>query len=208
MSKDTKHPADEIAQALARANGILTVISGCYDRQAGEFAIGTAYLAESIAAVDSLLNAATQSLAKLYQTCDLSVIREIPVADPVTEEPQNPVTPEPVIQTEATPATFFSRVTEANPTKTSYLATFGPSEPVAPVVERQEAPIPVFKPAKATKRESLLEQPATTYDELLAKVTAVADQAAYQAPNSPADRALLPALEGLRADLLKMRAVA
>ena len=60
----------------------------------------------------------------------------------------------------------------------------------------------------AVKRNAILEKPATTYDELLAKVTAVADEAAFEAHSSNSQRSLLPALEGLRADLLKMRAVA
>ncbi|HEY4995355.1 MAG TPA: hypothetical protein VII21_03575, partial [Aestuariivirga sp.] len=62
MSIEFKHPADEIASALSRANGILTVIGGCYDKSGNQFAIGTAYIAESIIAVDGLLNAATTAL--------------------------------------------------------------------------------------------------------------------------------------------------
>ncbi len=213
MSTELNHPADEIARALARANGILTVIGGCFDKQSGEFAIATSYLAESISAVDGLLNAATTALGRLYQTCDLSVIREIP-AEPVEGYAADEALAEPAAEPEPMklpePTQQFSRKTAParSAAKTGYLAAFGPTDPATSLVERAETSVPVFKPAQISKRESILEQPATTYDELLAKITAVADQAAFNAPNSASDRALLPALEGLRADLLKMRAAA
>jgi len=216
MATELKHPADEIARALSRANGILTVIGGCFDKQSGQFAIGTSYLAESITAVDSLLNAATAALARLYQTCDLSVIREISEVQTqgfASEEAGVNVQPAPIVE-EVVPAadatSQYSRpaAQAAAAAKTGYLAAFGPTEATASLVERAESIVPVFKVAQHSKREALLEQPALTYDELLAKVTAVADQAAFQAHSSPTERSLLPALEGLRADLLKMRSVA
>lgn len=215
MGVEFKHPADEIAQALARANGILTVISGCYEKSAGEFAIGTTYLAESISAVDGLLNAATLALARLYQTCDLNIVRDLPGAEPEDAEPSEtaPILvsegPVAVSAVKAASSSVFVRTSyQQKPAKVGYLAAFGPSETAISLVERAETAVPSFAPPVAIRREAVLEKPATTYDELLAKVTAVADQAAFQAHASPSDRSLLPALEGLRADLLKMRAVA
>ena len=210
MSTELKHPADDIGQALARASGILTVIGSCYDKQSSQFAIATSYLAESIAAIEGLLNVATSALAKLYQTCDLSVIREISSELELSEMPAV-LTPSIEAQStisediaEPTTTSFVGRQASEMHPKTSYLAAFGPAETAANLVERAETVVPTFRPSTPSRREMVMDQPATTYEELLAKVTAVADRA----QNSPADRTLLPALEGLRADLLKMRAVA
>ena len=209
-----KHPADDIARALARANGILTVLSGCYDKSSEDFAIATTYLAESIAAVDGLLASATTALGRLYQICDLTVIREANLEIPSTtaveieplveiELPATSSNPSPI-----TPSVSARGISQAKPVKPSYLAAFGPTEDAASLAERVQAAVPDVAPTVAVKRNTILSKPATTYDELLAKVTAVADEAAFEARGSNAQRSLLPALEGLRADLLKMRAVA
>lgn len=221
IGAEFKHPADDIAQALARANGILTVVSGCYEKSSNQFAIGTTFLAESISAVDSLLSSANLALGRLYQICDLTVIRDLPVAkDTTASNLANDISSEivgseqlaMVVETKddapSVISVFTRGGTEAKSPKVGYLAAFGPSDPVSSLTERMETAVPGFKSSTPSKRETLLEQPATTYEELLAKVTAVADQAAFQAHNSPAERSLLPALEGLRADLMKMRSVA
>lgn len=215
LGADFKHPADEIAQALARANGILTVIGGCYDRTKAEFAVPTSYVAESITAVDSLLSSAALSLGKLYQTCDLIITREDSgEVFPVDVEPDASSESAPIedaqnhTQAEEAKPAFAKIVEQVQHPKTGYLAAFGPTELSSSLLERANYSIPSFSPSVLTKREQGLDKPATTYEELLAKVTAVADQAAFQAHASPSERSLLPALEGLRADLLKMRAVA
>ncbi|MEO9166947.1 MAG: hypothetical protein ABI230_00950 [Aestuariivirga sp.] len=208
MGIEFKHPADEIANALSRANGILTVIGGCYDKTGNQFAIGTAYIAESIYAVDGLLNAATTALERLYQTCDLTVVRdasEIHAPEAAVEVPAETYSTLPDL---ALPTPMPRAAMEAPQMKSSYLAAFGPSEAQLSLSERADSAVSHFKPMAPSKRETILDQPATTYEELLAKVTAVADQAAFQAHNSPTERSLLPALEGLRADLLKMRSAA
>ena len=197
MGIEFKHPADEIAKALSRANGILTVIGGCYDKPSNQFAIGTAYIAESINAVDGLLSAATTALEQLYQICDLTVIRD------AIETPGSEAVPAVEPQT-----TISLPAVKPQREKSGYLAAFGPSETQLSLAERADSAVPIFKSTAPSKRETIMDQPATTYEELLAKVTAVADQAAFQAHNSPTERSFLPVIEGLRADLLKMRAVA
>ena len=210
MDIEFKHPADEIASALARANGILTVIGGCYDKAGNQFAIGTSFIAESINAVDGLLSAATTALERLYQTCDLTVLRDAaairePEAVTAPEEPDSSYSE----RQESAPSNTISRpAAESQKVKSSYLAGFGPSETQPSLSERADSAVPFSRSMAPSKRETLLDQPATTYEELLAKVTGVADQAAFQAHNSPMERSLLPALEGLRADLLKMRSAA
>ena len=218
---ELKHPADEIAQALARANGILTVISGCYDSSSEDFAIGTSYLAESIAAVDGLLAAATAALGRLYQSCDLTIIRDAnteiaqtrapEVEAPVAIELPPRVSTTPVnaaLALPPAPSVFARGISHAKSMKPSYLAAFGPSEGAASLADRVQTAVPHAAPKVVAQRNTILSKPATTYDELLAKVTAVADEAAFEAHSSNSQRSLLPALEGLRADLLKMRAVA
>lgn len=215
LDADFKHPADEIAQALARANGILTVIGGCYDKTKAQFAVPTSYVAESITAVDTLLSSAAMSLGKLYQSCDLTIMREdTGEAFSSDVEPDAPSDSEPdagaEVHTRAVEAKqlFAKNVEQVQPPKAGYLSAFGPTELSSSLLERANYSIPSFSPSVSTKRGVGPDKPATTYEELLAKVTAVADQAAFQAHASPSEGSLLPALEGLRADLLKMRAVA
>jgi hypothetical protein len=211
MTTEFKHPADEIARALARASGILTVISGCYDKNSSQFAIGTTYLAESISAVEGLLNAANTALGRLYETCDLTILEnalpQTEAAAPALAEAE--VLPMTQAAAPIAEPTVLKGAEVFKPAaKTSYLAAFGPSEASTSLGDRVDSAVPAFKSAKPLAREAVLEKPATTYDELLAKITAVADQAAFQAHTSPSDRSLVPVLEGLRADLMKMRSVA
>jgi hypothetical protein len=220
MSVEQKHPADEIGKALARAGGILTLLSSCYDKSSGNFETGTSFVHESIMAIEAIVENATKSLARLYQTCDLSVVREHPVEVSETVTPEAPVaeTAEAVLADEAPltlpplqPASERAQKRYVAPpaAASSYLGFFGPPEQGARLSDRLEG---VLSKAGAqhfrSKSEELMDRPAESYDELLQKLTAVADQAAFQAHHSPAERALLPVLEGLRADLIKLRSVA
>ncbi|MBG1231540.1 hypothetical protein [Aestuariivirga litoralis] len=78
MTAIPKHPADDVAAALARINGMLTMISGVYDPQNNTFVTGLGFVHESIQAMEILVTRATDALAAMYQTCDLTVVREIP----------------------------------------------------------------------------------------------------------------------------------
>lgn len=222
MSVEQKHPADEIGKALARAGGILTLLSSCYDKSNGQFETGTSFLFESIMAVESIVDNATKSLARLYQTCDLSVVREIqvethPVTASVTIMAEEAVvepdleenTPLPMPTLHPSVGRSQKRYVAPPAEAGSYLGFFGPPEQGARLSDRMENVLAHAGAQSAQLRPAeLIDRPAESYEELLQKVTAFADQAAFQAHHSPADRGLLPALEGIRADLIKLRSVA
>ena len=224
MSGEQKHPADEIGRALSRAGGILALLSSCYDKSGGQFETGTSFVFESIVAIEAAVENATRSLAKLYQTCDLSVVREFATDVPEAKDSAGTANkiPEVISQEETAnseplpmpisklAASRAQQRYNAPPAEAgSYLGFFGPPEQGAKLTERVEnilATSGVHGLREQT--EEVLDWPAETYEQLLQKVTAVADQAAFQAHQSPADRGLLPALEGIRADLIKLRSVA
>ncbi|MDE2384718.1 MAG: hypothetical protein KGO53_08870 [Alphaproteobacteria bacterium] len=223
MSADNKHPADEIAKALSRAGGILTLLSSCYDKGAQRFETGGNFVYESILTVEAMMAQASEALARLYQTCDLSIIREAPaeavaqaapaVEEAVASEEAAPADVLPMAQAEAASAAEpHSRYVAAPGPSGSYLGFFGPQENGSRLSERLDNALPRsfgLERAPATPvLTGAINRPAENYDELLQKLTAVADQAAFQAHQSPGERNLLPALEGLRADLIKLRSVA
>ena len=74
MAAEVKHPADEIGKALARASGILAVISNCYDKQTQSFETGSHYAYESILAIETIVVNAAGALEKLYGDYDLTPI--------------------------------------------------------------------------------------------------------------------------------------
>jgi hypothetical protein len=218
---EQKHPADELGRALARANGILTLISDCYDKSEATFETGNAFVHESIIAVEAMLNGASAALAKLYQDCDLSIVREAAteanLEQPVAEVPtvQVPVFIQPEIPPQQhveaqspvssyVPASNYAQQNYGN----SYLGFFGPAEPVSNLADKLDN-ILVNMPARPrAKHAEIFDKPAENYDELLQKLTALADVAAYQAHQNSADAGLGSALEELRADLIKLRSVA
>ncbi len=211
---EVKHPADELGKALARANGILALLSGCYEKSSANFETGQSFVFESITAVETMLQTATDALARLYQTCDLSVIRG-------SVEAQAPVELPAVSQEQALPPLQFvgQQAPEVQrPSQLafdpqdlggSYLGFFGPPPEAVSTLSDRLDNILVNMPAKTRSRQSeVFEKPAENYEELLQKITALADVAAFQAHQSHQDGNLLPALEGLRADLIKLRSVA
>jgi hypothetical protein len=207
---EQKHPADELGKALSRANGILTLLTGCFEKPSNSFETGNAFVFESITAVEAMLNTATLALGRLYQTCDLSVIRQAQVEVLVEPEPAI-ITPEPAPEVQhQMPMQLHAPVVAPmqNNYGTSYLGFFGPAEPAAELSEKIDS-ILVNMPARPrAKHAEIFDKPAENYDELLQKLTALADVAAYQAHQTNQDGGLGSALEELRADLIKLRSVA
>ena len=212
MQAELKHPADELAKSLARAGGILTLLSDCYEPESGSFATGNSFVHESIVAIEAILAQANEALARLYQSCDLTMVRPpnlntveavsavVQVCDPVPAASESFAYV--ATRTEATgrvppPATPL--------TVGSYLSFFGPGDERSKLADRLDSLL--VRPT-ATNVADIMERPAESYDELLQKLTAVADKAAFQAHQVSSDRSLAPALEGLRADLIKLRSVA
>jgi hypothetical protein len=201
ISGEEKHPADEIGKSLLQAGGILTSISNCFDRPAASFAIGTPFIAEAIIAVEGILAKANESLAKLYESYDLS---KIEVEKPVVQSP---------IELPLQSYTHASQNEEAgadpavNQDDTGYLGYFGRQDQASRLASKLDSILEKLPTQEYQIRpEDMIEQPAQNYDELLEKLTAMTDAAAHQS-NDPNGN-LLPVLESLRADVLRMRAVA
>jgi hypothetical protein len=213
MQAELKHPADELAKSLARAGGILTLLSGCYEQDSGSFATGNSFVNESIVAIEALLNQANEALGRLYQSCDLTMVRpsNVSTAEAVPRVGQAlepvPATVESFVYVAPrAEATLRAPPSAPQITAGSYLSFFGPGDQNAKLADRLDSVL--VRPTAVTAVVDITERPAESYDELVQKLTAVADKAAFQAHQLPSDRSLVPALEGLRADLIKLRSVA
>ena len=214
MAADVKHPADEIGKALARATGILTLLSSCYDKQSQSFETGGNYAYESIGAIEAILGHAASALGKLYETCDLTLLQpeqseplqqEVPAAAPVAHLP--PEQEIPVFEGYLGRSAQVRKVESTN--LNGYLSSFGPPEQAGRLSERADSALSrSFGLEAQASRVPLSERRAEGYDELLQKLTAVANQAAVMEDHPDLEQNLAPALEELRADLIRLRSVA
>lgn len=232
MTLEQKHPADELGKALARASGILSLLSGCYEKSNNSFETDNTFVFESIIAVEAMLNTATNALEKLYENCDLTLVKEelpevapeVAVQEPQQAVPQvlytqptielrapNQVSQAPVYQAPAPQAQSYHAPvanTAQLPYGSSYLGFFGPAEPVSTLSDKIDNILVNMPSRPRAKHVEIFDKPAETYDELLQKLTALADVAAFQAHQANTEASLGPALEELRADLIKLRSVA
>ena len=234
MNLEQKHPADELGKALARASGILSLLSGCYEKSNNSFETENSFVFESIIAVEAMLNTATTALEKLYENCDLTLVAE-PQQEAAPEvlvqnpEPQHiapqvsyaqqpvelraptHVSQAPTYQPPAPQPYSFQAPISSSPSfpyGSSYLGFFGPAEPVASLSDKIHNILVNMPSRPRAKHVEIFDKPAETYDELLQKLTALADVAAYQAHQANTEASLGPALEELCADLIKLRSVA
>lgn len=214
MAAEVKHPADEIGKALARATGILTLLSSCYDKQSLSFETGGNYAYESILAIETILGNAANALGKLYETCDLTLLQpqhnELPQQDVAAPAQTANLPPEQEISVFEG---YLGRTVQArraeSPSLNSYLSSFGPPEQSGRLTERADSVLPrSFGLEAQVSRVALSERHAEDYDELLQKLTAVANQAAVMEDHPDLGQNLAPALEELRADLIRLRSVA
>lgn len=214
MAAELKHPADEIGKALARASGILAVLSSCYDRHTQTFETGSNYAYESILAIETIVVNAASALEKLYGSYDLT-----PIA--VDGDVEAPLETASVASRSATAMLkdsdplngYFGRAAQAHKIETanlnSYLSSFGPSENAPRLVDRaQQAAGHSFTFESQQVPALKAERRAESYDELLHKLTTVAHRAAAFEHQPGFEDKLLPALEDLRADILRLRSVA
>jgi hypothetical protein len=187
------HPADEIGKALSQARGILSSLANCYDRPEERFVTGSTFIAEAVAAADEILAKASNHLASLYENYDLNVAS----GDQDGEEAEDFED-----EVEAT-----SKVVLPDDHLPSSFGLFGRHPSVNHLANKLESIVESMPPAPEPLRpEQMVEQPAQSYEELLEKLTAMADSAAFHTGQS--DNALLPVLESLRDDMLRMRSVA
>lgn len=187
------HPADEIAKAVSQARGILASLVNCYDRPDAKFVTGLPYIAEAVIAAEEILGKATVHLATLFEDYNLGISNasaEVDVADDVTEGVE--VAPEPDLPEDYLPVSF---------------GLFGRHPSVTHLANKLETIVETLPRAPEPLRpEQLVEQPAQSYAELLEKLTAMADSAAFH--TGEGDSTLLPVLESLRNDVIRMRSVA
>ena len=216
-AQEEKHPADEIGKALSRAGGILSSLTNCYDRNETDFQISVAFMFEAVTAVEKLLGQASGELTKLYQSYDLTKLSGAQHAAPTIAEIEEHLETSysetgADEETEATyePLVFNRQAESETPEDPQYLGFFGPSEQVSKLASRIDNILEAMPTkVRTASPDELLDRPALTYNELLEKLTAMADAAAYQAHQSPNDnQTLLPVLENLRADMLRIRSVA
>ena len=214
MAAEVKHPADEIGKALARATGILTLLSSCYDKQSQSFETGGGYAFESILAIEAILGHAASALGKLYETCDLTLLQpqqseplpqEVSASTQVANLP--PAQEIPVFEGYLGRSVQMRRAESAN--LNGYLSSFGPPEQGGRLSERADSALSrSFGLEAPVSRVPLSDRRAEDYDELLQKLTAVANQAAVMEDHPDLGQNLAPALEELRADLIRLRSVA
>jgi hypothetical protein len=180
---EDKHPADEIGLALSRASGILSSIANCYDQSRAEFATGSSFVAEAVSAAEDIISKAHSSLARLYNGYSLQALDE---QDLVVQLPL-----------QAAEAQDIRNDFENSPVDVQEL-----SEHTAALSNKLEN---ILSAMPVGPSFAAIDQPARTYDELLYKLTTMTN-AASQAHGTQEN--LLPVLESIRADMLRIRTVA
>ena len=217
---DERHPADEIGKALSRAGGILTSLSNCYDKAESGFEISVPFIFEAVTAVEKLISGASDQLERLYQNYNLGKQPNVEADEVIAEPPyvQSAFEPESEQQFASTPVSHLAQayvdqrttpLNAATPENPNYLGFFGPTEQVSRLASRLDSILENMPEPERSTTEQMIDRPAQTYNELLEKLTAMADVAAYHAHHAPGtDRSLLPVLETLRADVMRIKSVA
>jgi hypothetical protein len=210
---DERHPADEIGKALSRAGGILTSLTNCYDKNNTDFQISVQFMFEAVSAVESLLGQASTELAKLYSSYDLGKIsRQVENAaeNEYTDTSYDHGSGNSEDQDLHDGSAQMIADHGADATEPQYLGYFGPTEQVTRLADRIDSLLGTMptRPA-AISATDFIDKPASTYHELLEKLTAMTDAVAYNAHQGQDNgQSLLPVLEDLRADMLRLRTVA
>lgn len=110
------HPADVLAKALDRANGLLCAIGQLYDASRESFSGGNSFIAMSLSTSIELVSEARAALDELQFNCDLSLLNTSADNDSVmevnftSESASQPVEPEPIVETFAEDRTPITAV--------------------------------------------------------------------------------------------------
>jgi hypothetical protein len=192
------HPADEMGKSLSQARGILSSLINCFDKTNANFVTGTVFVSEALTAIEEILSKAGDNLTELYNNYDLNTVIE-DSSEHIEDESDDEVEVEVNADTEDTlPISAFG--------------VFGHRKKAPNVSEKMDdntVALPKTLRTEPLRPEMMADQPAQTYDELLEKLTAMADSAAFHAQKSDGEAEnMVPVLEGLRADLIRMRSVA
>ncbi len=193
---DDTHPADELGKALSQARGIVSSLINCFDKAGANFVTGQTFVAEAMIAVEDLLSRAGGNLASLYENYDLTLVGVQNEDEVESKEPD----PEPEVDPE--PEQSY---------QPSSFGLFGRHHAVSHLANKLDTIVetmPKVTAREPMRPEQMMEQPAQSYEELLDKLTAMADSAAYHTHASKTESTLLPVLESLRADVMRLRSVA
>jgi hypothetical protein len=179
---DGEHPADLANLALMRIGGILASLTALFDDRRAQYAVDVPFIAHSVKALSQLSDEATAALHDLYTSCDLTLINSLD-GDGIDG---GQTTPE----------------DEQAETDFSLLRRRADEQRAA-----SHVPLPTVRTADAG---GMNDAPATSYEELLQKVTAAEVFANAQATQIAGGEAsmLLPILNSLKQDILRMKRVA
>ncbi len=181
-TRDGDHPADVANMALMRVSGLLASLSTLFDDRRSQYAVDVPFVAQSIKAVTSLVDEASHALNELYNSCDLTLLDQSSADQPLVAVDDD--------HAEADGAQI-----DFNVLRNRVEAHVSPSQ----------IPLPTVQSAHATN-----DAHATTYEELLQKVTAAEVFANAQASQIEGGESsmLLPILHSLKQDILRMKRVA
>jgi hypothetical protein len=178
---DGEHPADVANLALMRITGILSSLSALFDDRRSQYAVDVPFVAQSVKALSQLSDEASAALNELYNSCDLTLL-------PPHEVIQGSV--EAAVEDDHGQIDFdiLRRRVDANATN-------------------RNVPLPTVRTAESNLTN---DAPASTYEELLQKVTAAEVFASAQASqiDGGENSMLIPILNSLKQDILRMKRVA
>jgi hypothetical protein len=181
------HPAEVLAKALDRANGLLGTIGQFFDADGEIFAGGNSFVAHAISASTAFVTEAQVALEDLHLNCDLTLLSHPEDRDTVIE--MNFSLP---VSGDSQMSGFAEETLEQD-----FIATAA-AEPDTKLQQHSFTEIP--------KEEQL----AKSYLELLRKLTAAevfaSEQQALSVPGASTE--LLPLLRSLREDLQKIHSAA
>jgi hypothetical protein len=89
--EQNEHPADALALALSRADGIVASIVHCFNEKTDDFVVSDPFMAQALRAVETFLSDASGALTKLYENYDLSIPKIVASEIPEEEFIEQPV---------------------------------------------------------------------------------------------------------------------
>lgn len=219
---NSKHPADEIARALLRAGGILSSLTTCYDSDNGSFDVGDGFVFEALRNVERMVMEAQNSLQLLHDEYDIrpDAVAEFEDAQLAEFHAMTGTGPRGLHPNGSLSAAQHLSAnsnelvhgdlnrgsvkqmpfTDLQQSSQQLMRLSDRLDEILERYPREEPQVKVAEPAEGYAR---------TYVEFLDKLMAMADAAATEAHvtgNSGGE--LAPVLDGLRADVRRLRAVA
>ncbi len=200
-----------------RAGGLLSSLTNCYDKDENKFDLDHDFMFEALTNVERMLSNAGESLRQLYQDYDLRSLAEIEAAALKAAEiaarsatSQNLGEMAGKAGGNVDNASNLNDADGLNDPSRSFVDFLRPTEPVSRLSERLDAILERFPREEPTaKAVEPVDESAKTYAEFLDKLTAMADAAAGEARRAgKQDLVLAPVLESLRAEVMRLRAVA